>query len=412
MTTNHGYNTPAEGATNWDVPLNENFRRMDTDVEIRDLAQNRSEYEPKDGALYRATDTGTVYLGDGAAWNEHNPPVDGSGLTVVHGDSLADIAAAVEASNAVYLEPKTYSGSATIRIDTTDRNVAVYAGGATIDYQGSGYAVEVAPTPGNYGGEVNWYGGHIDGPGMGTSGSVGIAVVDGFGNVLSPDRVRGFEHGIEIQNEENWSENNTVRDVLALDGCDVGIKLSGASETGGSGTNSFRHTVVENVFGSVGGTYGIEIGADTKPYNSRISNIDMFVNVDDGALLGLNGGVDMNGTRIHGLTIEQAGGVGYVIDLADIFRGPDELSGLQVIGNGSVFRGEYNWDAWVYHGNVNMGGNSLWNFGALWQNPEDLTVRGGETGEIAFHDGSGTPSESLCFWTGGAWYNVADGTRF
>lgn len=69
MTTNHDYNTPTEGTRNWDVPLNENFESLDTDVEIRDADANRSEYDPKAGAKYLATDTGDVYLGDGGSWN-------------------------------------------------------------------------------------------------------------------------------------------------------------------------------------------------------------------------------------------------------------------------------------------------------------------------------------------------------
>jgi len=70
MTDNHNYNTPSEGTLNWDVPLNENFEQIDTDVEIRDTDANRTSYTPKDGAKYLATDTGTVYVGDGSNWNE------------------------------------------------------------------------------------------------------------------------------------------------------------------------------------------------------------------------------------------------------------------------------------------------------------------------------------------------------
>jgi hypothetical protein len=68
MTDNHDYNTPSEGTLNWDVPLNENFEQIDTDVEIRDEDANRASYEAKSGAKFFATDTGAVYLGDGTAW--------------------------------------------------------------------------------------------------------------------------------------------------------------------------------------------------------------------------------------------------------------------------------------------------------------------------------------------------------
>jgi len=71
MTTeNHELNTPAEGTASWDEPLNENFRRIDTEVEIRDTEDNLGQYTPKSGAKFLATDTGTRYLGDGSQWKE------------------------------------------------------------------------------------------------------------------------------------------------------------------------------------------------------------------------------------------------------------------------------------------------------------------------------------------------------
>ena len=74
MTNNHDYNTPAEGTSDWHVPINQNFEQIDTDVEIRDTDSNKGSYEPKDGAKYFATDTGNVYLGDGSSWNEVPAP--------------------------------------------------------------------------------------------------------------------------------------------------------------------------------------------------------------------------------------------------------------------------------------------------------------------------------------------------
>ena len=67
---NHDYATPAEGSVDWHIPLNENFEGIDTDLEIRDSEQNRSNYAPKSGAKYLATDSGTRYLGDGTQWVE------------------------------------------------------------------------------------------------------------------------------------------------------------------------------------------------------------------------------------------------------------------------------------------------------------------------------------------------------
>jgi len=63
------YNTPAEGTLDWHVPLNENFEKLDSHVELRDAESNLSQYDPKTGSKFLATDTGTVYIGDGSNWN-------------------------------------------------------------------------------------------------------------------------------------------------------------------------------------------------------------------------------------------------------------------------------------------------------------------------------------------------------
>lgn len=76
MTENHEYNAPSRGAAHWDVPLNANSETLDADVEVRDAASNRSDYTPKEGAKFVATDTGAVYVGDGSAWTLADRRVD------------------------------------------------------------------------------------------------------------------------------------------------------------------------------------------------------------------------------------------------------------------------------------------------------------------------------------------------
>lgn len=68
-TPNHGYNTPQPGQAEWNVPLNQNFDAIDRDVPVVDQDGARDEYEPMERTLYVAYDTGTVYVGDGEAWN-------------------------------------------------------------------------------------------------------------------------------------------------------------------------------------------------------------------------------------------------------------------------------------------------------------------------------------------------------
>ncbi len=75
MTDNHRYDTPELGTNDWHVPLNRNFERLDTDVEIRDEEEMRRSYAPKLGAKFLATDTENEFVGDGEEWR----PLQSSG---------------------------------------------------------------------------------------------------------------------------------------------------------------------------------------------------------------------------------------------------------------------------------------------------------------------------------------------
>jgi len=87
MTENHNLNEPEEGTLDWNVPLNDNFRRIDTAVEIRDTEDSLDNYTPKDGAKFLATDTGVRYLGDGSQWVEAPPqPLDMLAIPSVQSD--------------------------------------------------------------------------------------------------------------------------------------------------------------------------------------------------------------------------------------------------------------------------------------------------------------------------------------
>lgn len=68
QTDNHDYETPPPGTENWHEPLNANFEALDVDVEVRDVAVNREDYEPDEGAKFLELDTGIVYIGDGDEW--------------------------------------------------------------------------------------------------------------------------------------------------------------------------------------------------------------------------------------------------------------------------------------------------------------------------------------------------------
>jgi len=85
-TANHNYQRPDRGAQDWHIPLNENFARIDTDVEIKDAAENLEDYEPKAGARFLATNSRQIFIGDGEQWQEFGS-VAGSASVVSIGES-------------------------------------------------------------------------------------------------------------------------------------------------------------------------------------------------------------------------------------------------------------------------------------------------------------------------------------
>lgn len=73
FTDNHGFGRPVEGGDtdDWGRILNEDLiDELEQDVWVRDLEANRTNYTAYNGSLFISTDTGVVYLGDGATWNE------------------------------------------------------------------------------------------------------------------------------------------------------------------------------------------------------------------------------------------------------------------------------------------------------------------------------------------------------
>jgi len=64
------YQTPKKGSKDWHIPLNNNFIKLDTDVEIRDIESNLKQYSPEQGAKFFAIDTGRRYIGTGSEWTD------------------------------------------------------------------------------------------------------------------------------------------------------------------------------------------------------------------------------------------------------------------------------------------------------------------------------------------------------
>jgi hypothetical protein len=67
-TSNHGYNTPEKGASNWHEPLNENFESLDADVIVKGPHGERPASPPA-GTWYLSTDRNLITYYDGSSWN-------------------------------------------------------------------------------------------------------------------------------------------------------------------------------------------------------------------------------------------------------------------------------------------------------------------------------------------------------
>ena len=67
-TENHNLQDPDYNSVDWHFDWYANTEHLDTAVEIRDEEANLSDYTPKNGAKFFATDTGAVYLGINDAW--------------------------------------------------------------------------------------------------------------------------------------------------------------------------------------------------------------------------------------------------------------------------------------------------------------------------------------------------------
>lgn len=201
MTENHNYNTPRKGAADWHAPLNDNFERLDDDVEVRDREANRGDYLAKAGAKFFATDTGATYIGDGTNWNRlatsgedptfNSLRVDSapsSSDDVVRQAELSDKADATHSHSGDDILPETVTASRVEADTVLAKDVGTTAWGAyqqsipsgtvtKIEFQNvesdqrnqwstSNYAIEVTE-PGNYlvCGGISWF----DDPSSGTN---------------------------------------------------------------------------------------------------------------------------------------------------------------------------------------------------------------------------------------------------
>ncbi|WP_152042622.1 hypothetical protein [Salinigranum salinum] len=273
MTENHNYHTPAKGRENWHEPLNENFRALDNDIEVRDVQANLTNYTAKDGAKFFATDTGATFLADGNSWsqvdgsfNSLNAPMvnndvyaanfEGNGLASKVENALDWLRNTTAGQGRVVITPKS-DGTAWIwdkdvSVDPTLWNgIAIECkGNVEVQYPGSGWALTLdtdwSRQNGNFDIQSNITGGRW----LSTGDPKGwLRIRDAYKTYVSPRNV-DFENsnntavGVAVENYAGWAESTHIADTRLF--CDICVDFRPASITGGPGTDSYHGTTLEN----------------------------------------------------------------------------------------------------------------------------------------------------------------------
>lgn len=261
MTENHGYNMPDKGAQNWGESLNENFERLDRDVEIRDTSENLNEYSPRPGSKFLATDTGEVFVGDGDGWNRiettgTEPTVQqqsiGEARHISEGPALGEqISEAIKNGyKTIYIHghvdnsPWSWGSDVTLNaIDhggieiVVDRNTVIeYDGdGVPLTVDNTWDVVESTNAPFKIVGGLWRSTGETEG---------WLQINDAYGSYIHPQEVTfhnsaGDCVAVELRNVDGFCEDTYVSGRYATD---IGLRTTPASITGGSGTDSFHDT--------------------------------------------------------------------------------------------------------------------------------------------------------------------------
>ena len=308
VTGNHGYNTPVEGTENWDVPLNENFERMDTDIEVRAPEEDLDQYIPKDGAKFFATDTGATFMGNGTQWLRvpstgqlpqvealRSADVNNDQYVVNHpGSTLRErlrnaLSALPGGQGTVYVtargDGQPWDWGDDLVIDPLDyQGVEIKVGHSVrIEYAGTGVPLT-----------FDSHGVHqSDRHQIRLIGGEWVATGDADGWVRLRDIILAEIHphqvnfarssnadcfGISVENHDLYSEANRLcGDIRAP----VGIQFIPASETGGSGTDSFHDTVIDHA----------HINADN--VGIRLAGVFQMCELRKVALFGTSSGADL-----------------------------------------------------------------------------------------------------------------------
>ena len=234
MVDNHRYTTPDKGETDWHLPLNENFNRLDTDIEVRDVEAELDRYEPKPGAKFFATDTGQVYTGDGEEWTRlsttgASPSLDAPTVSKIN--STACVGSEAELDSAL--------GSETlIQLvdDVTDSGgfFGSYSGeDVVLDLNGQtiGRADELPRnllTIENPGGSVRIVNGRIDGNRRGQN----FPDRKGYNELTVSSAAHAYVSDVAVVDNQGFSINVVACDEVLISDCTVDTRPAGLGSDG------------------------------------------------------------------------------------------------------------------------------------------------------------------------------------
>jgi hypothetical protein len=385
---------------------------------------------------------------------------ESKGATNVEGTTLKDVQQAVDRDGFARLAPGvSYSGDTTVSL--SEHDAFVFAVGATVDYSGSGDAVVIhAENLGQLStARPVYYGGSII---TGSAANSAIRITDTYGAIVENVRFAtdGATSGIHLLNDDGFSEECEIY------GCHI-TDYSNAITVESKTSNSHSHKGLKVIGGHweiPAGGNGVLFGQNHGTYDAYIGRIGVNIN-DDSNLIDcqagsfgrvvvedvrsepqgstgtyvINFGADASGNGPTLRRVSNPGGDGYVRNNPNAVKmvvtdtdgggneyiyhktkGKDGSYLVRGIGGDGIPRWAFSGGEWrVQHANgaisavFRNGDPTLLKTGA--QIPlEDLTARNGYSeGEIAIHDGSGTPVQGPCFWMrGGGWQSLVDGSTF
>jgi hypothetical protein len=357
MTDNHNYEEPEPGMSEWHVPINENFDRLDSDVEIRDVEGNLEDYAPKDGAKFYSTDTEQVYISSEGEWQQVSSSGKAPTFDTVRSKQINNVVYASEfdskdlsASISAALNDLP-NGRGRIRV-TRKSDGSAWSWNSTLyinplDYEGVDIDIDwnakidddseewsiIVDTNGKLNGQgqnVKLNGGIWSSSAQNPSGW--LKIVDSIENTVCPNFVKGYYNdgtdstAVLIENRNKWSEGNLIKGAYQADRI---VDTAPASVTGGeNGTESFHDNKFEKVTGKFK-DFGIRCRG--KFMYCHIQKPTLFFGDKDSAAIILDA-PRMDGTTIQSMKAEDTVGfeetVGFRLDSQyDGWYGPTVFGG-------------------------------------------------------------------------------------